>query len=233
MVLGSSFGPYPEALASSTLTPRNTPTTDDLLYSGAPEDWDYDAFEDMSHPPRRNREGDEPLPPVKRALAAGSGKARLHDLRQALQGEISFDFSGIFGGAGAACRARPPAPVAVQEVLRCRCATLKHIPGAARPAVQRAFAASLVELSEKKDTLALWKVLAFPKLVLRETGDPKAHPGHYSGKIVLRRLDLWIDERYGDLWNETARETAIAEKKKSKAQGHNTGQSEIGDVNIT
>ena len=97
--------------------------------------------------------------------------------------------------------------------------------------MQRAFACTLEELCSLKTEQALWKVLAFPKLVLRGTGDPRAHPGLDPSKILLRRMDLWEGERFGDLWNEASTDTALAQNKRKKAQRNDAAIQ--GDVRIT
>ena len=105
-------------------------------------------------------------------------------------------------------RDRHPAPTSISEVLKARVPTLKHVPGTVRPRVQQVFASSLTRLHQHKDLLALWEVLAFPKLVLRGTGDPRSHPTMDAGKIVDRRLTLWESGNLAGLWEEVVREAA-------------------------
>ena len=82
------------------------------------------------------------------------------------------------------------------------------------PGVQQYSASALTDLHHHKDLLALWGVLAFPKVVLRETGDPKSHPNLDAAKIVDRRLTLWETGNYTGLWEEVVREATTLEGKK-------------------
>ena len=54
--------------------------------------------------------------------------------------------------------------------------------------------------------MSLWALLAFPKLVLRGTGDPKNHPGKDAAHVVADRLDHWENGRFDTLWKELTQE---------------------------
>ena len=51
-----------------------------------------------------------------------------------------------------------------------------------------------------KDLGALWLVLAFPKFILRATGDPKLHPGLDAANIVGKMWERWYEGSFSALW---------------------------------
>ena len=101
--------------------------------------------------------------------------------------------------------------------------TLRHVPGDARAAAQQCLAQALTQLCERKNLRSLWDVMAFPKLVLRGTGDPRSHPSMDASLIVLRRLALWEAGEQAAVWKEVERELSVAETAKaSKKAGGGT-----------
>ena len=85
--------------------------------------------------------------------------------------------------------------------------TLRHIPGPARARCQMALTRAINGLCASQDLPALWRILAFPKLVLRGSGDPRSHPGLDPPKVVLQRLDRWERGDWVSLWTDAQRKT--------------------------
>ena len=108
---------------------------------------------------------------------------------------------------------RGPPPVPLREVFSLNAPTLRHVPGGARPRVQLAFSRALRALVSQLDAISFWQVMAFPKLVLRATGDPRTHQGLDVSQVVLNRLDLWEAGFFADLWGQAKKDVEKPLKK--------------------
>ena len=177
-----------------------------LPSSGSQNDWDFEGFEDISHlPVPAPSEGMEPA--LKKPEALCSAKGRHKELSNAFGNSIPLPAPlPVFSLRG-------PPPVDTHQVLAARVPMLKHVPGAIRPRIQLAFASILRCLNVQKDLMSLWAVLAFPKFVLRGTGDPKNHPGKDASHVVADRLDKWEAGRFKEIWADIT-----AEEKKACAR---------------
>ena len=85
--------------------------------------------------------------------------------------------------------------------------------------MQQALAQALNRLTLHKDLRSLWDVLAFPKLLLRGTGDPRSHPSLNASRVVLKRLALWEAGDYASLWREVTQELAVNNLARASKKG--------------
>ena len=177
-------------------------------------DWEFDEFEDIAHPPAQA--GSRHLEPAWKKPDIGLGvRARAKELTNAFGNAMPAPGGIREGGIPAELRMPPPVPL--RDILALGTPTLRHIPGGARPRIQEAFARVLRNFVSHLDTISLWHLMAFPKLILRATGDPKTHPGWDAGNIVLQRLDAWEAGRQKDLWLGAEKEVTKARKQPPRA----------------
>ena len=205
----------------------STSSSSSAVVARIPEpDWDFETYEDIAHPPKASGGrlesatlSDGPLP--KRPEIGAGPRGRASELSHALQ-RSAPSARGQEGPPlhqDAATYVRTPPPVPLREVLALNLSTVRHVPGSVRPRVQLAVAQALRGLVDGMDAISLWRLQAFPKLVLRGTGDPKAHPGLDAGHIIAARLDQWEAGSFCDLWLQAKAENDKGKKQPPKPKG--------------
>ena len=177
-------------------------------------DWDFEEFEDIAHPPSKELKGISQPPPKKPEVGAGP-RARAKELSNAFGHALPVRSSD--GENDSAVFLTGPPPVPLRDVFALNAPTLRHIPGGARPRIQLALSRVLRGFVNRLDAVSFWMVMAFPKLVLRATGDPRAHQGLDVSQVVLTRLDLWEAGSFRDLWDQAKKEVEKPSKKGAQA----------------
>ena len=193
------------------------PHGDQLEVTNEPQtknDWEFDGFEDIAHPPpsQQSLMNEQPW---KRQDTSGGAKARARELTNALGNSVPLPTPHDPDAVETTLR-KPP-PCCVRDILSMNIPTLRHVPGSTRPRVQEVFAKILRTFVGQMDMVSLWYLMAFPKLVLRGTGDPSKHPGLDASQIVTRRLDLWEKGNHKDLVEEARKDIEVKRKQPIRA----------------
>ena len=199
------------------------------------DDWDFDAYEDIAHPPsagnhHRNHD-DAGTPAPKRPEVGAGARGRAKELSSALGRSAPGGRTRVVGNVDpdAVVFVGTPPPVPLREVLALNLSTLRHVPGSVRPRVQLAMAHALRALVNRMDSISLWQLQAFPKLVIKGTGDPKSHPGLDAGQVVAARLDLWEAGAFCELWVQAKTESAKIKKRSGRPNGTKPAEKRIDE----